>query len=94
MGAGPTVSAPGVNGLVDGAVYVAGKDNIVYALNLRTGAKLWEFSVRVDAPLAGGFMRSTAAIVGRTIYVGYGAGVYALDAVTEAPVFGARMITA
>jgi hypothetical protein len=90
VGAGPTVSAPGVNGLPDGAVYVGGKDNVFYALNLRTGAVLWQFSVRADAPLAGGALRSTAALSGRTLYVGYGAGVYALDAVTGARIWSTQ----
>ncbi|HEY0388830.1 MAG TPA: PQQ-binding-like beta-propeller repeat protein [Gaiellales bacterium] len=86
VGAGPTISAPGVNGIAGGAVYVAGKDNIMYALDLTTGAKLWEYSTRLLDP-ANTWMRSTAALVGRTVYVGYGAGVLALDAVTGAKVW-------
>ena len=89
VGAGPTVSAPGVNGLADGAVYVAGKDNIFYALNLRTGAELWEYSTRSLDP-ANTWMRSTAALQGRTLYVGYGAGILALDAVTGAKVWSTQ----
>ena len=50
VGAGPTITPPGVNGFADGVVYVAGKDRIVYALNLRTGAEIWEFSIRDDSP--------------------------------------------
>ena len=89
VGAGPTVSAPGVNGLVDGAVYVAGKDNIMYALNLRTGAELWEYSTRGIDP-SGTWMRSTAALDGRRLYVGYGAGLLALDAVTGAKIWSTQ----
>jgi len=86
VGAGPTISAPGVNGIADGAVYVAGKDNIMYALDLTTGTELWEYSTRLlDPPNT--WMRSTAALLGRTVYVGYGAGVLALDAVTGAKVW-------
>ncbi|MDQ1519496.1 MAG: eukaryotic-like serine/threonine-protein kinase [Actinomycetota bacterium] len=87
VGAGATISPPGANGFADGVAYVPGKDNIVYALNLRTGAKIWEFRIRDDAPLAGGEARSTAVLDGRTLYLGYGAGLYALDAVTGAKVW-------
>jgi outer membrane protein assembly factor BamB len=87
VGAGPTVSPPGVNGLVDGAVYVAGKDNIMYALNLRTGAKLWDFKVGQDASFAPGSTRSTAALLGNRLLFGFGAGLYSLDAVTGAKVW-------
>ncbi len=86
VGAGPTISQPGVNGFADGVVYVAGKDRIVYALNLRTGAKMWEFSIRDDSA-AGGATRSTAALLGDRLYIGYGAGVYALNATTGAKVW-------
>jgi outer membrane protein assembly factor BamB len=81
VGAGPTISLPGANGFADGVVYVAGKDSILYALNLRTGAEIWEYSIRAVAP---GATRSTAALVGRTLYVGNGAPVqlFAIDAVT------------
>ena len=86
VGAGPTVSAPGVNGFADGVVYVAGKDSIMYALNLRTGAEIWEYPIRNEAP---GATRSTAALVGRTLYVGNGSPVqlYAIDAVTGTKVW-------
>ena len=87
VGASPTVSPPGINGFVDGAVYVAGKNRIVYAFNLRTGAKLWEFRIRDDAPAAGGSTRSTASLVGNRLFVGYGEGVYALNATTGAKVW-------
>jgi outer membrane protein assembly factor BamB len=82
VGAGPTITAPGVNGFVDGVVYVAGKDKILYALNLRTGAKIWQFSIRADSSTVGGATRSTAAYYNGAIYIGYGAGVYSINAVT------------
>src|SRR3954453_5010198 len=82
VGAGPTITAPGVNGFKDGRVYVGGKDRIFYALNLRTGVKTWQFSIRDDAPSVGGATRSTAAVLKTRVYVGYGAGVYALNALT------------
>ena len=86
VGAGPTVSPPGVNGFADGVVYAVGKDRIAYALNLGSGAKLWEFRIRDDDPDSG-LTRSTPALLGRTLYLGYGSGVYALDAVTGTKVW-------
>ncbi len=83
VGAGTSISAPGVNGLPDGAAYIAGKNHHVYGLNLRTGAMLWDFDTEANSPPgsnAGG--RSTPVLVGDTIYVGWGEGVFAIDAVT------------
>jgi outer membrane protein assembly factor BamB len=82
VGTGPTISPPSVNGFADGVAYMAGKNKIMYALNLRTGALIWSFSVKADSPDASRSTRSTAALLGRTLYFGYGAGVYSLDAVT------------
>jgi len=82
VGAGPTIAPPGVNGFADGVVYVAGKDRILYALNLRTGAEIWELSFTKDSPGVGGATRSTAALLNNTLYVGYGNGLYSVDAVT------------
>ena len=87
VGAGPTITPPGVNGFVDGRVYVGGKDRIFYSLNLRTGSKDWQFSIRDDSPNVGGATRSTAAVLNDKLYVGYGAGVYALNAKTGAKVW-------
>ena len=53
VGAGPTITPPGVNGFKDGRRLRGGKDRIFYALNLRTGAKSWQFSIRNDAPIRG-----------------------------------------
>ena len=39
VGAGPTISAPGINGFTDGVVYIDGKDGVEYALDLLTGAE-------------------------------------------------------
>jgi outer membrane protein assembly factor BamB len=89
VGAGATVAPVGMNGFADGVVYISGKNRIVYALNLRTGARIWRFSIRDDAPMVGGSTRSTAALVGTRLYVGYGGGVYALDARTGAKIWRA-----
>jgi outer membrane protein assembly factor BamB len=84
VGAGPTISKPGNNGFVDGVVYVSGKENATYALNLRTGAVIWRFDIAGDSPGVEGYARSTAALVKNLLYVGYGAGVYQLNALTGA----------
>lgn len=87
VGAGPTISPPGANGFPDGVAYVIGKSHIVYALNLATGAKLWEFDINIDSPNFNGTTRSTPALVGNRLYLGYGEGVYALNAVTGAKIW-------
>jgi outer membrane protein assembly factor BamB len=87
VGAGATISPPNMNGFADGVAYVSGKNRIVYALNLRTGAKIWEFRIRDQAWGAGGATRSTAALTGNRLIVGYGSGVLALNATTGAEIW-------
>jgi outer membrane protein assembly factor BamB len=84
VGAGPTVSAPGVNGFASGVAYVTGKNKIVHALNLTTGTQIWAFDIRAATGNADGGTRSTAALDGDRLYVGYGQGVFALNAKTGA----------
>ncbi len=50
VGSGPTVLNPGLLGLPDGAVFVSGKNNVVYGVNLATGAKYWDFRIAEDRP--------------------------------------------
>jgi len=50
---------------VNGVVYVGSDDENVYALNARTGAKLWSFTT-------GNFVHSSPAVVNGTVYVGSG----------------------
>jgi outer membrane protein assembly factor BamB len=82
FGAGLTVSAPGVNGFADGVVYVPGKDRILYAIDLTTGAMVWTFDYGADTgtKYLGG--RSTAALVGHTLVFGDEIGIEAVDAIT------------
>jgi outer membrane protein assembly factor BamB len=89
VGAGPTVTPPGANGFADGVVYVAGKDNIMWALNLRTGALIWSFNTKSQFPSAfdQGATRSTAIVFNNRMYFGYGDGVYALDSVNGSPIW-------
>ena len=83
VGAGATISAPGVNGFADGVVYISGKENATYALNLRTGRLIWRFDIAADSPGVEGYARSTAALTRNLLFLGYGAGIYQLDAVTR-----------
>ena len=93
VGAGPTISTPGAL-FPSGAVYVSGKDNMVYALNLATGAKLWQFSIRTDEPslYSTGEPRSTAALVGNNLYLGWGEGLYDLNATTGAKIWNTQVV--
>jgi outer membrane protein assembly factor BamB len=92
VGAGATISPPGVNGFADGVAYVTGKDAITFALNLKTGALIWQFSLRTAFGTAAGSPRSTAALVGNTLYLGYGAGVLALNATTGTKVWSTQQV--
>ena len=89
VGAPPTIAAPGVVGtagsqtFVDGVVYDTGKDAFTYALDLKTGAQIWDFPIRTTIG-SGNPSQSGAALVGGYIYLGYGAGVFSLNAATGA----------
>jgi outer membrane protein assembly factor BamB len=78
IGAGSTISAPGVNGFADGVAYFDGKDGVFYALDLTTGALIWSWDfgngTNTDA-------LSTPALDGSTVVFGDNGGVSALDAV-------------
>ena len=78
-----TVGASGSASYTDGVVYDTGKDAITYALDLRTGAQLWDFDVKTSIH-HGNPMQSGAALVGNYLYIGYGAGVFSLNAATGA----------
>ena len=83
VGASPTISAPGVNGFADGVVYVLGKDKVVYAFDLTTGALIWQHALAVGT--AGDVCG--IALVGDNIYLCSDTGVYALNATTGAQVW-------
>jgi outer membrane protein assembly factor BamB len=87
VGSSPTISAPGVNKIKSGAVYVEGKDGVVYALNLATGTLLWSFDTG-PTPTTGPNV-SSPALVGKTVIVGSKVGVFALNAVTGAELWSA-----
>ncbi len=81
VGAGSTVSAPGVNGFVDGVLYVPAKDGELFALDLTTGASIWSFPYMKASKTRGGGI-SAAALADNSLYFGYGAGVYDVNATT------------
>ena len=84
VGAAPTISRPGVNGFHHGVVYINGKDNIEYAIDLLTGKEIWEFNLQKSSGGAAATSQSAAALIGRRIAVPYGRYVFALDATTGA----------
>lgn len=81
VGAGPTISPPGVNGFADGVVYVDGKNQVEYALDLVTGAPIWQFNLKKNAG-SGAKAICTAALVGTNLICPYNKFVYDLNAVS------------
>ena len=77
VGAGSTISAPGVNGFADGVAYFDGKDGVFYALDLTTGALIWSWDFGNGANTDA---LSTPALDGSTLVFGDKGGVSALDA--------------
>lgn len=86
VGAGATISPPGANGFADGVVYIDGKDQVEYALDLSTGASLWQFNLKKNAG-SGAKAICTAALVGTNLIITYNQYVYDLNAVSGAVVW-------
>jgi outer membrane protein assembly factor BamB len=86
IGSGETISPPGVNGFTDGVAYVPAKDGYVYALDLKTGVKLWQTSLGSYAGAPNESL-ATAALVGTNLVVGTAVGAVDLNAVTGATVW-------
>ena len=86
VGAGPTISAPGVNGSADGIVYIDGKDKQEYALDLLTGTQLWTFDLESDTAHSTNSV-SCAALAGNLLVLAYWKYVYAFNATTGAKVW-------
>ena len=87
VGAGATISAPGINGFADGIAYIPGKDRILFALDLTNGSLVWSFDFGLDSHSSGSV--TTPSLVGRTLVFGQnGSGYeYAVDAITGAKVW-------
>jgi outer membrane protein assembly factor BamB len=83
VGAGATVTAPGVNGFADGVAYFTGETGYVFAVDLTTGALIWKFN-GLGLALPHPFGRSTGSIIGNEYITGTTAGVLALNATTGA----------
>lgn len=92
IGAPATIAPPGTIGAVgspsyvDGVVFDTAKSAVTYALDLKTGAKIWSFDIRKTIG-HGNPTQSGASLVGNTLYLGYGGGVFALNAATGAKVW-------
>jgi outer membrane protein assembly factor BamB len=76
VGAGVTLSAPGANGFAGGVAYGLNKAGYMYALDLTTGAEIWEKFL--------GSSITTPSLVGSQIVLGYNESVVCLDALTGA----------
>jgi uncharacterized repeat protein (TIGR02543 family) len=87
VGAGPTISPPGVNGFADGVVYIDGKDGIEYALDLLTGNVIWSFTLGPGSVNA--VAVCTAALTGNTLVACYAGSLFALNATTGTQIWQA-----
>ena len=85
VGTGASVTAPGVNGFADGAVYISNNGGYTYALDLTTGALYWRFDYATYLGSKPG--RGTAAVVGNHVIVPGPTGVVCLNAVTGSPIW-------
>ncbi len=87
FGAGASITAPGVNGFADGVVYIPGKDGYVFALDLTTGALIWDFNFGAAFNATPEYSRATAAVAGDDVIFGGTMGVACLNATTGAVVW-------
>ena len=81
VGAGVTVSLPGNNGFADGVAYVPSKNGRLYAIDLTTGAEIWEYAFESFPPVGNG-ARDTAALDGDNVVFGTTVGTFDVNAVT------------
>lgn len=84
VGAGLTVSPPGVNGFADGVVYFANKDGYMYALDMASGKQIWVYNFGAQTGLSPTGALDTAALAGSTLVFGDDGGIWSLNAVTGA----------
>jgi eukaryotic-like serine/threonine-protein kinase len=81
VGAGVTLAPHGVPGLAGGTGFVPSKYGTMYALNLSTGAQVWNASFQKQPP-QGDTGRSTAALAGDDLVFGDSTGLMDLNAST------------
>jgi outer membrane protein assembly factor BamB len=85
VGAGITVTEPGVNGFADGVAYVPSKDGYLFAFDLTTGTEMWAYpyyQYNGGTTVVGNGSRSTASIIGNQLVFGTSTGVFDVNAVT------------
>jgi outer membrane protein assembly factor BamB len=87
VGAGASITPPGVNGFTDGVAYVPGKDGWMYALNLTTGAVIWEFNFGKAFDVGPEYSRATPCVIGDHVLFGGTMGLAELNAITGAPLW-------
>jgi eukaryotic-like serine/threonine-protein kinase len=83
IGAGITVSAPGVNGIASGAVYAINKFGSLSALNLANGSVLWSENIN-NLTGGSGPSRSAPALEGDNLVFGHSGGLLDVDPVNGA----------
>ncbi len=86
VGAGGRSPLPGVNGFADGVAYIEGKDGILYAIDLTTGALVWQYNFGGNGPGINQTINTdalaTPALTDSLVVFGDSAGMYAVNAVT------------
>lgn len=93
VGAPPSVTPPGENGITDGAVYVPGKNQIFYALDLKTGALMWKFNLKA-ASGAGGKAICMPAVVDVNVLCTFNTYLYDLNANNGSVIWRSQALTA
>jgi outer membrane protein assembly factor BamB len=79
IGAGITVTEPGVNGFHHGAAYVINKYGSIAALNLSSGRAMWKENINTITG-GSGESRSTPAVLGNNLVLGMSSGIMDLNA--------------
>jgi outer membrane protein assembly factor BamB len=79
VGAGVAISPPGHNGFPQGVAYATNKAARAYALDLNNGTLLWEVNLNAVAGSVG-VARSTPALDRNSVVLGYGQGLFNLNA--------------
>jgi outer membrane protein assembly factor BamB len=90
VGTGASVTAPGVNGFADGAVYISNNGGYTYALDLTTGQEYWRFDYKSYLGPGTGPDRGTASVIGNHVIVPGPDGVICLNAVNGTVVWSWR----
>ena len=87
VGAAPTIGRPGLNGFPHGVVYIDGKDRLEYALDLLTGAPIWQYNLALGSGVCCDNAQTTAILVDNKLVIAYAGYVFALNATTGASIW-------